>query len=103
MKNYSLADLAQVICKENGKKVAYGHGVFDLLHPGYLQHFQSANQSGQIGCVTIRPDKYVDKEPGRPVFNQRLRARYLAALEIVNYVKINESPSAVETIYLLLT
>jgi len=98
-----LSELAQIIdqLKKDQKTVVHCHGVFDLLHPGHLQHFQAAKNLGNILVVTISPDKYVNKGPGRPVFNQRLRAEYLAALEVVNYVAVNESPSAVETIHLL--
>ena len=87
--------------KGEGKTIIHCHGVFDLLHPGHLHHFQSASELGDILVVTTSPDHYVNKGPGRPVFNQRLRAEFLAALEIIDYVAINETPSAVETILLL--
>ena len=87
--------------KLSGKKIVHCHGVFDLLHPGHLHHFRLASMLGDILIVTTSPDKYVNKGPGRPVFNQRLRAEFLAALEIIDFVSINETPSAVETIYAL--
>ena len=51
--------------------------------------------------VTVTPDIYVDKGPGRPVFNQNLRAESIAALECVDYVAINKWPTAEETLRLL--
>jgi len=56
---------------------------------------------GDILIVTITPDEYVDKGPGRPVFNHNLRAESIAALECVDYVAVNRWPTAEETLRLL--
>ena len=56
---------------------------------------------GDILVVTVTPDRYVDKGPGRPVFDQNLRAESIAALECVDYVAINEWPTAEESLRLL--
>lgn len=92
-----LADIVQNL-KNEGNIIVHCHGVFDLLHPGHIQHFEAAKREGNMLVVTITQDKYVDKGPGHPVFNQRLRAESVAALQCVNYVAINEWPTAVETI-----
>jgi cytidyltransferase-like protein len=75
--------------------------VFDLLHPGHIRHLEAARREGDVLVVTITPDRYVNKGPGRPVFNQRLRAESLAALGAVDHVGITESPAATEVIGLL--
>ncbi len=92
-----LTDIIQKVKKE-GRKVVQCHGVFDLLHPGHIRHFEAAKQEGDVLIVTITKDRYVNKGPGRPVFNQRLRAESIAALQCVDYVAINEWPTATETI-----
>ncbi len=99
----SLDALALVMeaARAAGKTIVHCHGVFDLLHVGHIKHFQAARQLGDILVVTITPDHFVDKGPHRPMFPDRLRAEALAALECVDYVAINEWPSAVETIRLL--
>ena len=84
--------------KQAAQVVVHCHGVFDLLHPGHLNHLQQARSRGDILVVTLTPDRYVNKGPGRPVFNQRIRAETLAALECVDCVAINEWPTAVEVI-----
>ncbi|MBI5078415.1 adenylyltransferase/cytidyltransferase family protein [Candidatus Saganbacteria bacterium] len=84
--------------KAAGKKVAHCHGCFDLMHPGHIKYFQAAKDMGDALVVTVTPDKYVDKGPGRPVFNQALRAESIAALECVDYVAVNEWPTAEETL-----
>ena len=45
------------------------HGVFDLLHFGHLEHFKEAKK-GDILIVSITPDRFVNKGPGRPAFNE---------------------------------
>ncbi len=87
--------------KRNGKKIIHCHGVFDLIHPGHIRHFHAAKALGDTLVVTITPDKYVNKGPGRPVFTEALRAEFIAALESVDYVAINFWPTAVETIKIL--
>ena len=80
------------------KKVVLCHGVFDLLHIGHIRHFHRARTHGDILVVSITPDHYVNKGPGRPAFTERLRAEAIASLECVDYVIINSWPTAVETI-----
>jgi rfaE bifunctional protein nucleotidyltransferase chain/domain len=87
--------------KKQGKKIVHCHGCFDLIHPGHIKYLQAAKKMGDILVVTLSPDKYVDKGPGRPVFSEDLRAECLAALACVDYVTINEWPTAEETLRLL--
>ena len=100
MKVVSLDELAEALqgLKEAGKRVVLCHGVFDLLHPGHIKHFQAARREGDVLVVTVTPDRFVGKGPGRPVFNEGLRAESIAALACVDFVAINQWPSAVETI-----
>jgi len=84
--------------KAQGRKVALCHGVFDLLHPGHIRHFQAARKHGDCLIVTVTKDEYVRKGPDRPVFNEQLRTESVAALECVDYVAVNQWPTAVETL-----
>lgn len=87
--------------KSEGRKVVQCHGCFDLMHPGHIKHFQEARSLGDVLIVTVTPDQYIDKGPGRPAFNQELRAESIAALECVNYVAINKWPTAEDTLRFL--
>src|SRR3989304_4073514 len=84
--------------RAEGKRIVLCHGVFDLIHPGHVLHFKAARQHGDLLVVTVTPDQFVNKGPGRPVFNQRLRTETIAAFEFVDYVALNLWPTAVETI-----
>ena len=105
MKNkiYSLNKLIKIVknLRDKSKKIVLCHGVFDLLHIGHIKHLEKANQLGDKLIVTITSDKWVNKGPGRPVFNQNLRAEAIASIEHVDYVAINESPTATDPIRLL--
>ena len=103
MKILQLHKLAEKLeeLKSHGKKIVHCHGCFDLMHPGHIKYFQAAKNMGDLLVVTLTPDKYVDKGPERPVFNENLRAESIAALECVDYVAVNEWPTAEQTLRLL--
>jgi len=84
--------------KKEGKKIVHCHGTFDLLHPGHIIHFEEAKALGDVLVVTITAEKYVNKGPGRPYFNDELRVKYLASLEYVDYVVVVPFSAAVEAI-----
>src|SRR5437868_588138 len=92
----SLADLGKIAAgaRADGRTVAQCHGVFDVLHLGHVRHFEIGRRSADILIVTLTGDQYVNKGPGRPIFSEALRAEMLAALECVDYVAINQAPSA---------
>jgi len=82
----------------SGLSIAHCHGVFDLLHIGHIQHLSAAKALADILVVSVTPDHYVNKGPGRPVFSLALRTQALAALSACDYVVINAYPSAIEAI-----
>jgi rfaE bifunctional protein nucleotidyltransferase chain/domain len=84
--------------RTDGRRVVLCHGVFDLLHPGHIQHFREARSLGDVLVVTVTADQFVNKGPGRPAFNHGLRMESLAALDCVSFVGLSEWPSAVEVI-----
>lgn len=95
-----LGELAGVLAevRRDAKRVVHCHGVFDLMHIGHIRHLMAAKGLGDILVVTLTSDEHVNKGPGRPAFNQRLRAESLAALECVDYVAISETPTGIEAI-----
>jgi rfaE bifunctional protein kinase chain/domain/rfaE bifunctional protein nucleotidyltransferase chain/domain len=87
--------------KQKGRKVVLCHGVFDLLHIGHLRHLTAARAFGDFLVITVTPDRFVNKGPGRPAFTDALRAEALASLECVDLVAVNEWATSVEAIKLL--
>jgi len=98
-KIYDIKNLAKILLKKRiGKKVILCHGVFDLLHIGHINHFESSKKKGEILVISVTPDRYVNKGPNRPAFSENLRLKALASLEIVDYVVLNNSANAISAI-----
>ncbi|MCG3149451.1 MAG: Bifunctional protein HldE [Verrucomicrobiae bacterium] len=74
----------------NSKVVVQCHGCFDILHPGHLRHLTWAREQGDILVVSTSADSVVNKGFTRPYIPQQLRAENLAALEVVDYVTIDD-------------
>ena len=87
--------------KSEGKKIVHCHGVFDLLHVGHIKHLKEAKFFGDVLIVSITPDEFVNKGPGRPAFSTSLRLEALSALESVDYVVANKWPTAEEIIKII--
>lgn len=84
--------------KQEGKRIVHCHGVFDLLHPGHIAHFEEAHKLGDILVVSITAAPFVNKGPGRPYFSDELRLKSLAALECIDFVMPIEAQTALEAI-----
>jgi rfaE bifunctional protein nucleotidyltransferase chain/domain len=88
--NYSLAKKFFKKIKKN-KKIILCHGVFDIVHPGHIRHFAHCKEKASILVVSLTKDIYIDKGKYRPFVPEKLRAFNLAALELVDYVIIDEN------------
>ena len=68
------------------------------MHAGHYRHFQEAKDFGDLLIVSITADKFINKGPGRPVFNELLRAEMIASLSYVDFVIIINEASAISAI-----
>jgi len=102
-KTLDLFELSERLTQERakGKTIVQAHGVFDLLHVGHIRYFEEASLQADILVVTVTPNHFVNKGPGRPAFSEKLRVEAIASLAMVDFVAINRWPTAVETIRLL--
>jgi D-beta-D-heptose 7-phosphate kinase/D-beta-D-heptose 1-phosphate adenosyltransferase len=76
--------------REQGYKVAFTNGCFDLLHPGHVSLLQQAKETADKLIVGLNADLSVHrlKGPGRPVQGEVARATVLASLKSVDAVVI---------------
>ena len=93
----SINELKKIISKKK-YKTSLVHGVFDILHIGHKRYFEEAKALADILIVSITTDKFVNKGPSRPIFNNNLRAEMLASLECIDYVVMSENETAVNII-----
>ncbi len=85
-------------CRDSGRKVVLCHGTFDLIHAGHIRYLKSARDEGDVLFVTVTADEFVNKGPGRPVFSQDLRVENLGFLSFVDFVAVNNAPTAVNVL-----
>jgi len=81
---------------EQGKKVIFTNGIFDILHVGHVDYLEEARSLGDVLFVGVNSDASTRqlKGPLRPIIPQEERARLVAALACVDYVLIFEEPTA---------
>lgn len=80
--------------RERGGTLVQCHGCFDIVHPGHIRHLRFARQQGDLLLVSITADDGINKGQGRPLFTADLRAENLAALDCVDWVYVNQAPTA---------
>ncbi|SDK39576.1 D-alpha,beta-D-heptose 7-phosphate 1-kinase /D-beta-D-heptose 1-phosphate adenylyltransferase [Methylophilus rhizosphaerae] len=85
-----LPDLLQKVStwKQQGQRIVFTNGCFDLLHAGHVTYLEDAKRRGDKLVLGLNTDRSVSalKGPSRPVVNENDRARVLAALESVDAV-----------------
>jgi rfaE bifunctional protein nucleotidyltransferase chain/domain len=86
--------------REQGRRVAFTNGCFDLLHPGHVTLLEAARAEGDVLLVAINSDASVRrlKGPDRPVIPQQERAEVLLALDAVDAVVVYDEPTPLQVI-----
>ena len=83
--------------RNQGSKVAFTNGCFDILHSGHVSYLEKARETADCLVVGLNSDRSVRalKGEGRPVNNKNERARVLAALDCVDFVVLfsEETPA----------
>ncbi len=83
------------------KKVVLCHGNFDVVHPGHIRHLTYAKSKADILVVSLTADKFITKGKYKPFVPESLRATNLAALEMVDYVIIDNNFKPLKNISLI--
>lgn len=86
--------------KEEGKRIVFTNGCFDLLHTGHLKLLRKAKELGDVLIVGINSENSVKRLKGeaRPFIGDSDRANIVAALDCVDYVVIFEEQTPLELI-----
>jgi rfaE bifunctional protein nucleotidyltransferase chain/domain len=82
--------------RQEGRRIAFANGCFDVLHVGHIRFLEGARQQGDVLVVGVNSDRAVAglKGPGRPLLPQEARAELVAALESVDYVVVFDDLTA---------
>ena len=84
--------------RPRSRKVIMCHGTFDLVHPGHIRHLMYARSKADVLVASLTSDAHINKAHYRPFVPQQLRAMNLAALEVVDYVLIDEQPTPLDNL-----
>lgn len=83
------------------KTIVMCHGTFDIVHPGHIRHLMYAKEKGDILIASLTADKFIVKNKDGPFIPEELRARNLAALEIIDFVFIDYHEKPIENLLLI--
>ena len=74
--------------REQGKRIVFANGCFDILHVGHVRYFRAAKENGDVLVVAVNSDVSARalKGEGRPYVAQDERLEILSALEPINYL-----------------
>lgn len=87
--------------REQGERIVFTNGVFDLLHPGHVRYLAESRQQGDLLVVAVNSDRSVraqGKGAGRPINPAEERAEVLAALASVDAVVIFDEDTPHEVV-----
>jgi rfaE bifunctional protein kinase chain/domain/rfaE bifunctional protein nucleotidyltransferase chain/domain len=87
--------------RPRGKKVIMCHGTFDVVHPGHVRHLLYAKTKADVLIASLTADEHIKKGNMRPYVPQALRAMNLAALEMVDYVVVDQEPTPLKNLALI--
>jgi rfaE bifunctional protein nucleotidyltransferase chain/domain len=81
--------------RDQGKRIVFTNGCFDLMHVGHTRYLQAAKDLGNVLVVAVNSDasvKSLNKAPDRPILPEGQRAEVVAALGCVDYVIVFNEP-----------
>ena len=86
------------IKSKKNMKIGLVHGVFDAIHIGHLWYFKRAKKLVDKLIVSVTTDKYVNKGPGKPIFDTAKRVELLKSIDVIDEVIISDNKTAIEII-----
>lgn len=86
--------------RNQGLKVVFTNGCFDILHLGHVDYLEKAAGLGNRLVIGLNTDDSVSrfKGPERPIQDQNSRARILSSLQFVDMVVLFDEDTPLELI-----
>ncbi len=96
-------DAKKFLQDNQGKKLVFTNGCFDILHLGHVEYLNEAKAQGDKLIVAINSDRSVRelKGPDRPINNEHDRAQMLLNLKSVDCVVVFDEETPLEIIQLV--
>lgn len=95
LKNFDEIVAIAAAARQQGKKVVFTNGCFDLVHRGHLHILRGARAAGDLLIVGINTDRSVRiiKGATRPILSENDRSELIASLEMVDYAVLFDDPT----------
>ena len=89
--------------KNNGKKIVFCNGCFDLLHVGHIRYLKAAKNLGDILVLALNSDQSVRKlkGKGRPLMPLDERMEILAEFTFIDYITFFNEDTVTNLLLLL--
>ena len=89
--------------QNQGKKIVFSNGCFDLVHKGHIDYLNRAADLGDVLVMGLNTDASVSKlkGPHRPIQDEQWRLTIIAALQCVNAVVLFNEETPYELIKLV--
>ena len=84
--------------KTKKKIIGLIHGVFDVIHVGHINYFKEAKSKVDKLIVSVTSDEFVNKGPGKPIFNLKKRMEVLNSIKYIDKVIESNYPTAIQNI-----
>jgi len=94
----------RVQLRNEGKRVVFTNGVFDILHRGHCEYLQAARDQGDALILGLNSDSSVRRIKGekKPIVPEADRAAVLSALSSVDYIVLFDEDTPIVPISELL-
>lgn len=93
-------NLEKFLQENQGKKIVFTNGCFDILHRGHVTYLAEARKIGDLLVVGLNSDESVKKlkGPDRPINSEDDRKFVLSQLKSVDFVEIFNEQTPLELI-----
>ncbi len=84
--NATIAQISEL--KNQGKRIVFTNGCFDLVHAGHISSFRQARSFGDVLVIGLNSDESIRRIKGnmRPIVDLKNRIALLSALDCVDFV-----------------
>ena len=88
------------LLRQEGKKIAFTNGCFDILHVGHVRYLTEAKKTADILVLALNSDSSVRAIKGekRPLVPEDERAEVLSALECIDFITFFSELTPLEVI-----
>src|SRR5690606_25257132 len=93
-------ELDKFVEENQGKRIVFTNGCFDILHKGHVSYLNEARKLGDLLVIGLNSDASVKrlKGPERPINNEKDRQFVLGNLRAVDFVEIFEEDTPLSLI-----